>query len=99
RSNVARLNHDGTADTTFQSGTLGANAVVETMIVQSDGKILIGGGFTSVNGTPRYHIARLNTNGSVDSGFQSPLSNGGDVESMALQGDGKLVIGGNFYTI
>ena len=40
--------------------------VVDSIAVQSDGKILIGGGFTTVGGETRNCIARLNTDGSLD---------------------------------
>src|SRR5438132_581559 len=51
-SRIARLNTDGTLDGTFTVGT-GANSTVNTTAIQSDGKIIIGGGFTVYNGTTR----------------------------------------------
>ena len=72
RANLARVNLDGTLDTTFDPEP---NGQVLAMAVQPDGKILIGGAFTSVqpNGaakaTTRNHIARLNSDGSLDTGF------------------------------
>jgi hypothetical protein len=52
---------DGSLDTSFNIGT-GANSDVFTTAIQSDGKIIIGGFFSSYNGTARNNIARLNTN-------------------------------------
>ena len=48
----------------------GANSIVETTSIQSDGKIIIGGWFTSYNGTASNYIARLNVDGTLDSSFK-----------------------------
>jgi hypothetical protein len=58
RDRIARLNADGSQDTSFRPGT-GADGSVRFIVLQSDGNVLIGGGFTSVNGVVRPHIARL----------------------------------------
>ncbi|MBK7392594.1 MAG: delta-60 repeat domain-containing protein [Chloracidobacterium sp.] len=63
--------------------------------MQPDGKILIGGIFTSILGTARNNIARLNTDGTLDTAF-NPNANGG-VFAIALQPDGKIVVGGEFF--
>jgi len=100
RSNIARLNLDGTTDSTFQNGLSGADHAINSVAVESDGKILIGGSFATMNGVARNSIARLNANGTLDNAFQSALSGSGNaVYSMAVQSDGKVVIGGNFMTI
>ena len=52
----------------FDPGT-GANDTVDALALQPDGKIILGGDFTRINGIPRFRIARLNTNGSVDTSF------------------------------
>jgi len=64
----------------------------------SDGKIVIGGSFTHVNGTTRNYVARLNVKGSVDSSFDSGTGPDDRVHSLALQPDGKVLIGGSFST-
>ena len=108
---VARLNPDGSLDTTFNpnvGGTIGINSIA----LQSDGKILIGGGFTTIGGVARSYIARLNPNGSVDTTFNPngttrrtlpgiPGSGNvnGSVGSIGVQADGKILIGGSFATI
>lgn len=96
---IARLNSNMTFDTTFMIGT-GANDAILATAIQSDGKILIGGRFTSYNGSTRNGIARLNSNGTIDTGFTvgMGLSSLGYVNSIAIQADGKIVIGGNFTT-
>src|SRR4029077_7948453 len=70
RNRIGRLNADGSLDTGFNPG---ANSVVQSLVVQPDGKILAGGVFTTLGGggtgtTPRANIGRLNADGSLDSG-------------------------------
>lgn len=96
RNRIARLNTDGSLDTTFNPGT-GANNSIKAFALQPDGKILIGGLFTSYNGIERNHIARLNADGSLDNTFN--IGTGvdiGNVLTIAVQNDDKVVIGGNF---
>ena len=62
--------------------------------MQPDGKILIGGSFSTVLGVTRNNIARLNTDGTLDTAF-NPNANGA-VYSIAVQADGKILVGGNF---
>lgn len=57
--------------------------------------MLIGGSFTTVNGTNRSNIARLNANGSLDSTFNPGAGAHGIVRSIVLQADGNLLIGGD----
>src|SRR5207244_9188376 len=76
-----------------------ANGAVRVAVTQSDGKILIGGDFTtfSPNGgvaVTRNHIARLNPNGTLDTAFD-PNANQ-TVDSIAVQADGKILAGGQF---
>ncbi len=95
RGRIARLNSDGSTDHSFGNGLTGANGnSVIALAVQSDGKVLIGGSFTAVNGTPRFNIARLNSDGTLDISFSSPLSASSVVYTMAVQGDGKVLVGG-----
>jgi uncharacterized delta-60 repeat protein len=100
RDNLARLNANGTVDTTFSNpvvnstGTLGS-VFVYSIAVQPDGQILIGGYFSEVGGAARLGIARLNSNGAVDTSFNAVLDSAG-VYAIALQTDGKIVIGGSF---
>jgi uncharacterized delta-60 repeat protein len=93
---VARLNDDGSLDTSFQTTSGGANGEVYAVAVQSDQKILIGGVFTSVNGTGRVRIARLNADGSLDSSFNAGIGPDNRVRFIELQADGKILVGGNF---
>lgn len=98
RNNIARLNADGTLDTGFDPGT-GPNNGVFAAAVQADGKVSIGGTFSSINGVTRNYIGRLNANGSVDTTF-NPGSGANDfVNCLAVQSDGKLLIGGRFTAV
>jgi uncharacterized delta-60 repeat protein len=100
RNQIARLNADGTLDTSFGNGLAGAGDTVQAVAVQSDGKIVIGGGFTTVNGVSRERIARLNADGTLDTSFGNGLAGAGSgVEAVAVQSDGKIVIGGWFTTV
>ncbi len=83
RGNIARLNANGSLDTTFNPGA-GANGTVWSVLTQPDGRVLIGGDFTSYNGTSRNHVARLNTDGSLDATFNPSNILSGPVYSMAL---------------
>lgn len=62
----------------------------------SDGKILFAGLFTTFSGIPFNRIIRLNTDGTIDSDFK--IGNGFDDEvyELAIQPDGKIVVGGYF---
>ncbi len=95
RNKIARLNTDGTLDTSFNPGT-GANQNVYSVAVQPDGKILIGGRFTEFSGTSRIRIARLNTDGTLDTSFNPSAGANQNVYSVAVQPDGKILISGNF---
>src|SRR6266404_3521207 len=76
-----------------------ANGTVYIVVVQPDGKILLGGDFTTLapNGgavVTRNRIARLNPDGTLDTAF-NPNANG-TVDSIALQADGNILVGGAF---
>jgi uncharacterized delta-60 repeat protein len=92
---ISRLNTDGLFDVTFSVGT-GANGVLQSVLNQSDGKIIIGGDFTSYNGTTRNRVARLNSDGTIDTSFNPGNGANGLIRSVNIQPDGKIIIGGNF---
>jgi uncharacterized delta-60 repeat protein len=98
RNRIARLNINGSLDTSFNPGT-GANSGLDFAAVQADGKVLISGIFTSFNGTARNRIARLNSNGSLDTGFNPGTGADAEVYAVAVQADGKVLIGGDFSAI
>jgi uncharacterized delta-60 repeat protein len=93
--NIARLNSNGSIDAAFIIGT-GPNNTVNTINLQADGKIIIAGEFTSYNGTPCNHIARLNVNGSIDNTFKPTSGANNTIYTTSFQTDNKLIIGGIF---
>ncbi|SDY68516.1 T9SS type A sorting domain-containing protein [Hymenobacter psychrophilus] len=94
-SKIQRLNADGTNDVTFNPGGLGANGFISALQLQPDGRILIGGGFTTYNGTDRLTVARLNANGTLDPTFvPSGITARRQIGALALQADGKILVGG-----
>ncbi len=101
RNYVARMNADGSLDTTFMaSPNSGANDTVTCLDLQSDGKVVIGGVFTAFNAIPRYHVARLNTDGSLDTNFNTGIGVNGSVTALKLQiADGRVIIGGSFSSV
>ncbi len=88
----------GDLDPSFNPGS-GPNVDVDATAVQPDGKVVIGGSFTQVNGVARPYVARLNTNGSLDTAFNVGSGPSGQVYAVALQPDGKILIGGTFQTV
>jgi uncharacterized delta-60 repeat protein len=92
---IVRINSDASVDDTFNIGT-GFNNGAAIVSIQPDGKILVGGGFTSYNGTPANKIIRLNSDGTVDGTFN--IGTGFDLTVWAIefQSDGKILVGGNF---
>ena len=85
----------GSVDASFDPGT-GTDASVLALAIQQNNKIVIGGEFTSFNDTPRSRLARLNSNGSLDTDFDIGSGADGTVVTLALQPDDKIVIGGDF---
>ena len=93
----------GDVDLSFDPGS-GVNGPVNAVVLQSDGKLVIGGQFTTVRGLSRTNIARLNADGSLDGTFEAdigvrPGADSDDVEvisAMGLTPDGKLIIGESF---
>lgn len=98
RNRIARMNVDGSHDDSFNPGS-GANDFIASLVPTGDGKIVIGGGFTSFNGQPRYHVARLEADGALDPTFNPGLGADATVWSVAVQPDGKVLIGGEFTTV
>ncbi|TDW46096.1 putative delta-60 repeat protein [Flavobacterium sp. 270] len=92
---ILRLLQDGSKDPSFNVGT-GADAIIETILIQPDGKILIGGRFNTFNGIAFPRLVRLNSDGSIDSGFRIGEGFDKNVYTLALQSDQKIIAGGSF---
>jgi hypothetical protein len=95
---IIRLNSDLTNDNTFSTGT-GFNTVLydgESIIEQSDGKIIATGSFTSYNGTSANRIIRLNSDGSIDPSFVYGTGFNSFTQGGAIDSNGSIVITGLF---
>ena len=91
------LRQPGLLDASFDPGS-GANGDVNSLAIQTDGKVVIGGDFTSFNGIARSRIARLHPDGSLDNGFAASEINN-RINSVVVRGDGQVFIGGEFTRI
>jgi uncharacterized delta-60 repeat protein len=89
-NHIARLNADGSVDNTFNSNVDG---VVYTVAVRND-QVVLGGAFATVEGATRKHIARLNADGTLDTGFDPEID--GNVAKILIQSDGNILVGGSF---
>lgn len=98
---IIKLNPNGIPDVTFNRKTVGLNAsaIVNDMVQQPDGKILICGiDFSSYNDNNIKGLFRINLDGTLDNSFNFPLVNG-NFYDILLYDNGKILIAGNFtYT-
>ena len=110
RNGIARLNADGSLDTTFDPGAgvervVSQTGEVTSLLVQPDGKIVIGGLFLSVDGVARTNIARLNSDGTLDTGFSAGIDGAsqfftyGYINALTRQSDAKIILGGWFHSV
>ena len=97
RLRLARLNADGKLDLNFDLGTNGVDGTVRALALQTNGQVLIGGAFTTVSGQTRTRVARLHTNGVLDTNFSATVN--GTVNALAVQADGKILVGGDFSLV
>jgi len=98
RARLAKINYSGSLDTTFTVGT-GFNGAVRSIHIQSDNKILVGGDFTSYNGTSVNRLIRLNSDGTIDSTFTIGTGFNNTVLSIKEQLDNKILVGGTFTLV
>ena len=107
RTQVIRLNANGSRDASFEPGTgFGGSpgTVLHDMAVQPDGKVLVGGLFQNYRGVARNGIARLNTDGSLDTSYNAGAGvvrdpDGAFIFRLAPQADGRTMVGGSFYRV
>ena len=97
KSGVALLNTDGTLDESYNTGS--GSSGVRAIAIQSDGKTVIAGYFTTFSGINRNRVARLNVDGSVDTTFDPGKGPDGTVNSLSLDQNGWVVIGGDFTSV
>jgi uncharacterized delta-60 repeat protein len=107
RHRIARLNPDGSLDTQFQVGTGAQDKITQVaadplepnifqLAIQPDGKILMVGNFATYNGVPRSGIARLNTDGSLDTTFNPGAGFNSWGRSIHVLSDGRIIATGWF---
>lgn len=98
-NHLIRLNVDGSIDTTFNPST-GPNLTdsVRAIAIQPDGRILVGGLFTNVNGVAYNHLVRLNFDGSLDTNFNLGVGGNNSVLALAIDAQQRILVGGEFTT-
>ena len=109
KTNIIRLNADGTEDTTFSNnavvsaGVAKFNSIVRSVAVQSDNKVIVAGGFTNYNATGKNYLIRLNADGTEDTSFSNNAVVSGStakfnqtIYKVLVQSDGKILVGGAF---
>jgi uncharacterized delta-60 repeat protein len=94
---VARLSADGAVDFSFHPGDIGA--FVNSVVALNDGRILVGGSFTTVAGATRNRVFRLNADGSLDTTFNPGTGPDSSVDYAVPQADGKVIIAGSFTKV
>ncbi|MBF9220399.1 T9SS type A sorting domain-containing protein [Hymenobacter ruricola] len=95
---LLRLSSTGALDNTFTGAAFNTpafNTGLNALQVQPDGKILVGGQFSTYGGTARSNVARLNPDGTLDAGFVPPTTTGA-VYSLLLQPNNRVLLGGSF---
>jgi len=97
-----RLNPNGSADASFDAGSTTIHSISD-LLIQPDGKIIAVGKFTSVQGSNRFGIVRLNANGSLDGSFVAQgianLATLNGPYRIALMSNGKLIVAGDFANV
>lgn len=97
-SQILRMTAAGAKDTTFINSGTGFDGEVMSVKLQTDGKILVGGSFTTRDGFSNPRLMRLNSDGTKDTTFAIGTGFDGTVTDMAIQSDGKIIVGGYFST-
>lgn len=96
---IVRLNSNGTIDNGFSVGTGVSSGAITSIAIRPDGRILLGGSFTSFNGVNAGRIVQLLPNGSVDPSFNTSVGANNEVYAISLDAEGRLVAGGVFSTV
>jgi uncharacterized delta-60 repeat protein len=101
--NILRLNTNGSIDSSFTTPAFTVfygRSEIFAIALQPDGKILLAGRFSTVGGVASPTVVRLNSNGSVDTSFQTPFGNSGSTAyALALQPDGRILVGGSMQIV
>ena len=98
---LVRLNYDGSVDPTFNASVTGQPfgfadpPAVYVIKLLRDGRMYLGGNFTTVNGVTHNYLARVNADGTLDAAFDAGTNLVNAVQSLSIQDDGKLLVGIN----
>jgi len=65
----------------------------------ADGGVYVAGVFSSIDGVPRSGVARILASGAIDPSFVPPDFDDGEVRALAVQPDGRLIVGGKFRRV
>jgi hypothetical protein len=95
QNDIARLNADGTLDTTWNPNETGS---LVDALVASGSDVYVGGTFTSIGGQTRDNIAKLSTAGTGAADATWNPDAGAGVDTLAVSGS-DLYVGGDFLTI
>jgi uncharacterized delta-60 repeat protein len=93
---IARLNANGSLDSSFNFEGVGFDNIVSVLKLLSDGSFLAGGLFSTCNGTSVNRLVKLNSNGSLNTSFSDNVTLDNDVFTMHVLSSGKIYVGGNF---
>ena len=84
---------------TFNAGGTGFDSTVKKIVIQSDGKIIIGGYFSNFNGAAAKYLLRLNADGSRDAGFVTGTGPNGIINTISLDASGKVTCRRKIYQL
>ena len=90
---MVRLNSDGSPDLSFKPN-FGDKTAIYGAVLLPDGKMIVGGHSINDQGLFHQEFARINPDGSYDLTYNAKAND--KVESIYLQPDGKIIIGGYF---
>lgn len=96
---VRRLETTGAFDNTYAISPVLLNSTfgsLNSIALQTDGKLVLGGNFSTVGGAPASNVARLSTTGLLDAGFMAPTFASGSVSKVVIQPNGRVLLGGFF---
>lgn len=96
---IVRLLNTGAIDPTFNCIVSGGYGEIRAIGLQCDGRIIIGGNFTTINGFTRRNLARLNPDGSLDMEFDPGTGANDTVQTAAILGQDQVIFGGFFTAI
>jgi hypothetical protein len=91
---LVRLNVDGSVDDTFKCAVPDGN--ISGLAVDSRRRIIAAGGFSMFDDFPTRHLARLNSNGTLDKSFQCTHDFDRSVSRVAVTADDDVIAAGNF---